>query len=50
MVTVLASGFALSVQPVSAETISTDEQGLTAGEVQDRREGRPDAGIPRDAK
>jgi carboxymethylenebutenolidase len=33
VVTVLASGFALSVQPVSAQTISTDDQGLTAGEV-----------------
>ena len=33
VVTVLASGFALSVQPVSAQTITTDETGLTAGEV-----------------
>src|SRR5580704_6453689 len=30
----LATGFALAVQPVSAETITTDTQGLTAGEVQ----------------
>lgn len=29
----LASGFALAVQPVSAETITTDSNGLTAGEV-----------------
>jgi len=33
VVTVLASGFALSVQPVSAQTITTDDKGLTAGEV-----------------
>ena len=31
--TTLAAGFALSVQPVSAETITTDSKGLTAGEV-----------------
>jgi carboxymethylenebutenolidase len=29
----LASGFALAVQPVSAQTITTDGKGLTAGEV-----------------
>lgn len=33
-VTVLASGFALAVQPVSAGTITTATQGLLAGEVQ----------------
>lgn len=33
MVTTLAAGFALAVQPVSAETITTDTDGLTAGEV-----------------
>jgi len=33
VVTTLAAGFALSVQPVSAETITTDAQGLEAGEV-----------------
>jgi carboxymethylenebutenolidase len=33
VVTVLASGFALSVQPVSAQTITTDDKGLTAGQV-----------------
>jgi carboxymethylenebutenolidase len=33
VVTTLASGFALSVQPVSAETITTDTRGLEAGEV-----------------
>ena len=32
-VTALGVGFALSVQPVSAETITTDANGLTAGEV-----------------
>jgi carboxymethylenebutenolidase len=32
-VTTLAAGFALAVQPVSAETISTDTAGLEAGEV-----------------
>jgi carboxymethylenebutenolidase len=33
VMTSLASGFALSVQPVSAETIVTDATGLVAGEV-----------------
>ena len=33
VVTSLASGFALAVQPVSAETIKTDTEGLEAGEV-----------------
>jgi carboxymethylenebutenolidase len=33
LVTSLAAGFALAVQPVSAETITTDTTGLTAGEV-----------------
>ena len=32
-VTALAAGFALSVQPVAADTITTDTKGLTAGEV-----------------
>lgn len=33
VVTVLASGFALSTQPVTAQTITTSNDGLTAGEV-----------------
>lgn len=33
VMTSLASGFALAVQPVSAETITTDTQGLKAAEV-----------------
>ena len=33
VVSSLATGFALAVQPVSAQTITTDAQGLTAGEV-----------------
>jgi carboxymethylenebutenolidase len=33
VMTSLAAGFALSVQPVSAQTISTDTKGLEAGEV-----------------
>jgi carboxymethylenebutenolidase len=33
VMTMLASGFALAVQPVSAQTVATDTQGLTAGEV-----------------
>ena len=33
VVTSLATGFALAVQPVSAQTITTDTNGLTAGEV-----------------
>ena len=33
VVTTLATGFALSVRPVSAQTITTDSEGLEAGEV-----------------
>src|SRR5436853_3499380 len=33
VVTSLAAGFALAVQPVSAQTITTDTSGLEAGEV-----------------
>lgn len=33
MVTTLAVGFALAVRPVSAETLATDDAGLTVGEV-----------------
>jgi carboxymethylenebutenolidase len=33
VVTSLATGFALAVQPVSAQTITTDAEGLVAGEV-----------------
>jgi carboxymethylenebutenolidase len=33
VVTSLAAGFAMAVQPVSAETITTDSKGLVAGEV-----------------
>jgi carboxymethylenebutenolidase len=33
LVTSLATGFALATQPVSAQTITTDTNGLTAGEV-----------------
>ncbi len=33
VVTTLAAGFALAVQPVSAETITTDTKGIDAGEV-----------------
>jgi carboxymethylenebutenolidase len=39
VVTTLASGFALSVQPVSAQTITTSSQGLEAGEVKIPAEG-----------
>lgn len=42
-VAVLASGFALAVRPVTAETITTDATGLVAGEV---RILTPDGGIP----
>jgi len=34
MVGSLAAGFALAVQPISAETITTSSEGLTAGEVE----------------
>src|ERR1044071_3480815 len=33
IVTTLAGGFALAVQPISAQTITTDTNGLVAGEV-----------------
>ena len=33
VVTTLAAGFALAVQPVSAQTVTTDRKGLTVGEV-----------------
>ena len=33
VVSMLATGFALAVRPVSAQTIHTDDSGLTAGEV-----------------
>ncbi len=33
VVTSLATGFALAVQPVSAQTITTDTQGIEAGEI-----------------
>lgn len=33
MTTTLAAGFALAVQPISAQTITTDSNGLRAGEV-----------------
>src|ERR1700694_2380049 len=32
----LTAGFALAVQPVTAETLTTDQTGLTAGEIQIR--------------
>jgi carboxymethylenebutenolidase len=43
IVTSLATGFALAVQPVSAQTITTGTEGLTAGEV---KIPTPDAEIP----
>jgi carboxymethylenebutenolidase len=43
VVTTLASGFALAVQPVSADTITTDTTGLEAGEV---KIPTPDGEIP----
>ncbi len=43
VVTSLAAGFALAVQPVSAQTITTDTQGLEAGEV---KVPVPDGEIP----
>jgi carboxymethylenebutenolidase len=33
VVTALSSGFALAAQPISAQTITTDTQGLVAGEI-----------------
>ncbi len=43
VVTTLASGFALAVQPAGAETITTDTKGLEAGEV---KIPTPDGQIP----
>src|SRR5262244_1189161 len=43
VVTTLAAGFALAVQPVSAQTITTDSNGLVAGEV---KVPVPDGEIP----
>ncbi|MEX2261194.1 MAG: dienelactone hydrolase family protein [Bryobacteraceae bacterium] len=43
MVTRLAAGFALAVQPVTAQTIATSSEGLTAGEV---KITTPDGEIP----
>jgi carboxymethylenebutenolidase len=42
-VAALTAGFALAVQPVSAETITTGAEGLEAGEI---RIPTPDGGIP----
>ncbi len=39
LVTTLTAGFALAVQPVSAQTITTDAEGLEAGEVKIPAEG-----------
>jgi carboxymethylenebutenolidase len=39
IVTSLTAGFALAVQPVTAQTITTDTEGLTAGEVKIPAEG-----------
>jgi carboxymethylenebutenolidase len=39
VVTSLGAGFALATQPISAQTITTDTQGLTAGEVRIPAEG-----------
>jgi carboxymethylenebutenolidase len=41
IVTSLATGFALAVRPVSAQTITTSSEGLTAGEVQIPAKGGP---------
>ncbi len=43
VVTSLATGFALAVQPVSAETITTDATGIVAGEV---KVPTPDGAMP----
>lgn len=39
VVTSLGAGFALATQPITAQTITTDTQGLTAGEVKIPAEG-----------
>ena len=49
VMTSLATGFALSVQPVLAEVIHTDTTGLEAGEVKVPVRERIDPGIPGDA-
>ena len=49
VMTSLATGFALSVQPVSAQTITTDTNGLEAGEVKVPVKDGVDAGVSRHA-
>jgi carboxymethylenebutenolidase len=47
VVTSLATGFALAVRPVSADTITTDAKGLTAGEVKiPVKDGEKEGEIP----
>jgi len=46
----LAAGFAVAVLPVSAETITTDANGPTVGEVKIPMEGGSVSHIPRDAQ
>jgi carboxymethylenebutenolidase len=41
MLNVLASGFAVAVRPVSAQTVVTDVKGLTAGEIEFSTPDRP---------
>jgi carboxymethylenebutenolidase len=41
MLNMLASGFAVAVQPVSAQTVVTDVKGLTAGEIEFATPDRP---------
>ena len=49
VMTSLVTGFALSVQPVSAQAITTDTNGLDAGEVKVPVKGRHDPGLSGDA-
>ena len=50
LVTKLAAGFALAVSPITAETIVTNADGLTAGEGEKpHRRWRRDSWLPRHA-
>ena len=48
--TTVGVGFAASVMPVTAQTITTDTAGLTAGPMHDHRRRLQDAGLPRPAR
>ncbi len=50
VVTSLGAGFAMAVMPVTAQTITTSAEGLTAGEVKVPTKDGDDARVSRDAR